>query len=208
MAVPEIDALRAVVEAQSALVKDLTAVIGANARQAGQSPISQLKELIELTRELQPPPAPPPGTIAPGVNPWVAIADRLAGAFETILSRQPAPAAALPPGKPRVTVPEWAAPLLPWIPQLVKAATSGLRPELAAGQVAAEMPPDLLDQVRPILAMDGYPSNVLGVFPDLQRHQEWVTAFLFALRGQLNGAGTPGVAAAGGRRPRQPKPGA
>lgn len=206
---PEIAALRAIVELQGQLLKDALEISRQQLRQSapadpGASPITLARELIGLARDLAPPALPP--AVPQSDNPWVAIADRLASAMERMSARAPAPIA--PGASVTVPIPRWAAPIAPYVAELVKYANSGQPAEVVAAMVAEQLPAPAVEGLRDLLASDGYPTNIIQVFPPLQPVAGWMTPFLFALRaklqelGALNGHAPPAPPAPRGRRTR------
>lgn len=159
-------------------------------------PIAQLRDVLALAKDLAPASAPtvevhegtPP--LPADSPPVMVVVDRVVGVLEKMLDRQAAAAAGAGQGAPplsteeptTVKVPSWLAPFLGYLPQLVAMADAGQSPELVAQQIAAELKPEHLEALEPVLTHDGFPSSIVTMIPHLEERSSWALPFLYALR--------------------------
>ncbi len=162
-------------------------------------PLVQLRDVLTIARELaQPntaapagdPPAPPLPADAPA---YLAVLDRLAHTVERIIEkRAPATPTTAPPlarERPKIMVEEWLAPFVAYLPYLLEMAESGKAPELVAQTIAAQLEPEHLDALDPVLNREGYPDSIIAALPDLEARQAWAVPFLYALKAATQPAG-------------------
>lgn len=186
---PATEALFRLVELQSKLLTDALARM-----QPAPSPISQLRELVEVMQLAQPAPAPAsppsPNVGELGGPPWLPVVSRALEALERISLRGSSPvplaapaAAAAPPE--RIAVPRWLAPIIPYIRTLCSWADTGVKPELRAQIVAEELDPANRAALGEMLTAEGFPSSVIQAIPDFQPRESWFVPFFYALRAAI-----------------------
>lgn len=193
------EALFRLVELQSRLLTDaLTALARVN--QPQQSPVSQLKELVEILQLATPAPAPtaaPPDTpaVIAGGPVWLPVVDRAITALERINARPAAIAApaAAAPSPETIKVPRWLAPIIPYIGVLCNWADAGVRPELRATIVAEELDATQRALLAEMLTAEGFPLSIISSIPDFHSREAWFIPFLYALRSAIV---PPAIAAA------------
>lgn len=160
--------------------------------------LAQLRDLVGFVKELVPPA--PAAAAAPIVEvhdddrdplpgdapPFLQVLDRIAGVVDKALDRREAatvaPAAAAADLTPRIEVPKWLAPFMGYLPQLVQLADAGQAPELCAQSIAANLRPEHIEALEPVLNHDGFPSSIVAMIPHLEQRQAWAVPFLYALR--------------------------
>ena len=80
------------------------------------------------------------------------------------------------------------------MPYIVGLAASGAPPGDAATAIVAQLAPIQRERLQPVMRAPGYPGSVIAAVPDFAPYADWLTLFLYELRGQLSSDGAGGGA--------------
>jgi len=188
---PEIAALREVLTIQGRLL--------AEALERSRPPklSEQLAELRALAEIVRPEAAPAPASVAEAPSATATIADRIIGILDRVIAAsdaKPKPSSSATAAR----LPPWLTAFAPAIPYVARLALMGDPPEVAAGAMWAHIPVEARAGLGSIFARDDFPSCVINAVPAFAERKDWLTMFLYALRGQAPVTAPTSVAAAGG----------
>jgi hypothetical protein len=184
---PEIAALREVLTLQGKLLAE---ALERSRPVKLSEQLAELRALAEIVRPEAPaaPAAPAMPAAADAPTATATIADRIIGILDRIIAGADKPKVSPATSGTPARLPPWLKPFAPAIPYVARLALMGDPPDVAAAALWAHVPADARAGLATIFARDDYPSCVINAVPAFAERQDWLTMFLYALRGQAPAA--------------------